>query len=412
MTHVGFVEMSMTGAGLKTLEYARGRGYEVTLFARSPSKYAGAVPGGVDVVECETNDHGALLDAVRARDGVRPLDGVTTTHDLYTPQVATVVAALGLPGLAVDAVRRTRNKYEMRLALDDVAPELNPPFRLVRTPEEADAVASEWGLPLVAKPQDANDSWNVVRIDTRAQLDEYMRAAAGWTRNFAGQPMAPGVLLEGVIHGTEHAVDTAQHSGGDLTLMSVSGKVVMGEGGRYFAEVADYLPLTGPRVDATFRAVARALAGLGVDCGVVHTECRVQDDSVKILEINPRLAGDMTGSHLIELALGASAVEQVVEIAVGNPAPFRPTRRRGAAIHDVPMPRTGVFGGIGNLGEIRARAGVESAHEIAERGALCRFPPRYNLDLVGRVVATGETAEHALEIARDAAASARVAVRD
>jgi biotin carboxylase len=409
-THIVFIEMSTTGAGERCLGYGLEQGYSVTLVAREPSAYAGLIKDGVAVVECDTNDLQNLLAEMRSLHQRDPVNGVTTTHDFYTPEVAAVAQDLGLPGLRPDAVGGVRNKYRMRVTLQRHASHLNPPFRLARSLGEARAAADELGFPLIAKPQDANDSWNVVRLDTDAQLADYMREAAIWSRNSSGQELARGVLLEGYIDGTEHAVDTVQHQGGKIGLLSVSGKEVTGEGGRYFAEVGDYLPLCGPDVELLFREASRALRLLGIDCGVIHTECRLKGEQVKILEVNPRLAGDMTGSHLIELALGASAVQQVVETALGNPVPWLPVRRRGAALIDVPMPRTGVFGGIVNLEEIRAQQGVELAHPLVKIGARRCFPPRYNGDLVGRVIATGATAEQALKLAKQAAAMARVTV--
>jgi hypothetical protein len=36
--HIVFIEMSMTGAGQRCVEYARRRGYAVTVIARDPAR--------------------------------------------------------------------------------------------------------------------------------------------------------------------------------------------------------------------------------------------------------------------------------------------------------------------------------------------------------------------------------------
>lgn len=408
--HVVFVELSMTGAGERCLEYSRRQGYAVTVVAREPSRYAGVpfCPG--ELVECDTNDLRAVLDAVAALHDRRPIDGITTTHDFYTPQAALAAEALGLPGLGYEAAAGVRNKHRMRLALQQRCPDLNPPFRLVHTEAEAVVTASEWGLPLIAKPPDANDSWSVALLSSPAQVAEYMRAAATWRCNSAGQSFSPGVLLEGFIDGTEHSVETVQHRGGAIQLMGVTGKRLLGVEAGHFAEAGILFPLRGPAVQLLFREVARALHALRIDCGVIHTECRVADGRVKILEVNPRLAGDMTGSHMIELALGASAVQQVVEVALGHPVPWRPTRQAGAGKYSVCMPETGRFGGIENLEQVRRLPGVTDVRVMAGAGDHCWWPPRSNLDLVARVVAGAGTPEEALRMATDAAAAARVRV--
>jgi cysteine synthase A len=408
--HVVFVEMSMTGAGERCLEYARHRGYAVTVVARAPARYAGVPFGPGELVACDTNDLRALLDAVAALHARHPIDGIATTHDFYTPHAARAAATMGLPGLRYDAAAGVRNKHHMRLTLERHSPDLNPPFRLVRTEAEALSTASEWGFPLIAKPPDANDSWNVALLTAPARVAEYMRAAATWRCNSAGQAFSPGVLLEGFIDGTEHSVETVQHPGGAIQLMGVTGKRLLGVEAGHFAEAGILFPLRGPAVELIFREVSRALAVLGIDCGVIHTECRVTDGRVKILEVNPRLAGDMTGSHMIELALGASAVEQVVEVALGHPAAWRPTRQAGAGKYSVCMPETGRFGAIENLEQVRRLPGVAGVRVMASAGDRCWWPPRSNLDLLARVVAGAGTPEEALRLATDAAAQARVRV--
>ena len=400
----------MTGAGERCLEYARSQGYAVTVVARDPARYAGVPFGPGEMVACDTNDRRALLGAVGALHDRHPIDGITTTHDFYTPHAALAAETLGLPGLRYAAAAGVRNKHRMREALERHCPDLNPPFRLVHTEAEALSTASEWGLPLIAKPPDANDSWNVALLTSPAQVAGYMRTAATWRCNSAGQPFSPGVLLEGFIDGTEHSVETVQHPGGAIQLMGITGKRLLGVEAGHFAEAGILFPLRGPAVELLFHEVERALQALRIDCGVIHTECRLADGRVKILEVNPRLVGDMTGSHMIELALGASAVQQVVEVALGHPVAWRPTRQAGAGKFSVCMPETGRFGGIENLEDVRRLPGVAAVRVMASAGDHCWWPPRSNLDLVARVVAGAGTPEEALRLATDAAAQARVRV--
>ena len=401
--HVVFVEMSGTGAGEQCLFYSAERGYPATLLTRSPDR--DDLPDvSVDVLGCETNDVAAVVQCVTALDARHPVGGVTTTHDLYTPQAAAAAEALGLPGIRYDAVLGVRDKHRMRVRLAERCPHLNPPFRHVRSLDEALTVADEWGFPFVAKPLDSNDSWCVERIDTYDALVAYMDATERW------ESVAPGVLLEGLLEGSEHTIDTVQHKGGPLQLMCATGKEM--PPGRFFAEANCFLPVEPELSELLFREVATALEALEIDCGAVHSECRVHEGEVKILEVNPRLGGDMLGSHMIEAAYGASPIEQVVEIALGHDAPWRPTRAQGAALYGITVPSSGIFGGVRNLDEILRQEGVIGARVYASPGTECSFPPRSNGDFVGRVVALGPTAEVALEWARRAAGAADVVMLD
>jgi biotin carboxylase len=411
-SHVAFVEMSTTGAGVRCIEYALESGYDVTLLARRPEVYHGLLSAHVRIVTAETNDLETIGDAIEAVDRQHPLDGVTTTQDLYTVQAALCAERLGLPSASADAVAGVRNKYRMRLRLAETHPQLNPLFRLVFEPDQAAEAATEWGYPIIAKPQDANDSWNVAKLGNEKRLREYVDAAQLWGPNAAGQTLSPGVLIEGYIDGAEYGVDTCQHRGMPLTLMSINGKELIGDDEYCFAEAGLFtVPLT-PDMRRLGETIADALRGLELDCGVVHTECRVSGSEVKILEVNPRLTGDMVGSHMIPLARGADPIEQIVEIALGRPIEWQPNGDRQAGSYPMLMPKTGSFAGIRNLEALRREPGVQIARTMVTPGTLCNFPPRSNQDFVGRVVTTAATPEAALEAARGVAAMADVAVMD
>ncbi|MFC4770229.1 ATP-grasp domain-containing protein [Effusibacillus consociatus] len=408
--HIVFIEMSMTGAGEKAIEYSQEQGYHVTIVSRNPDKYSSILRPTTRVLQCETNNQEELVEAVKKLDMEQKIDGITTTADFYVPQAALAAEALGLSGMPYKAAAHARNKYYMRLNLQKYLPHLNPTFGLVFTEEEALKMAREWGFPLIAKPQDANDSLNVIRIHTEDQLVDYMRASKQWKYNSAGQPYSNGVLLEGYIEGKEFSVETVQHKGGKIQLIGVTEKVLTGAKRGYFVEIGVCFPTRTPESEILYKEVANALRSLNIDCGVIHTECRIKDGKVKILEINPRLMGDMAGSHMIELALGTSPIQFVVETALGNKIPWEPKKESGAAMYGICMPQTGLFGGIENLEEVKKMPGVAHMKVMADIGERYYYPPLSNGDFVARLVTGGETPEQALELAKEAAAHVKVKV--
>jgi biotin carboxylase len=410
--HVVFVEVSTWGAGEKAIEYCIERGYATTVMARDPEHYTGLSVTPDRVLACDTNDDEALLKAAHELHAENRVDGVTTTADFYVPQACIVAEELGLPGMPYRAAAGVRNKYAMRQSLARHCPELNPRFELVHDDEAALRVADHWGFPLIAKPQDANDSWHVLRLGSERELVEYMREAGRWDRNSAGQQFARGVLLESYIEGVEYSVETAQFKGQPIRVLGLTGKELYDFDGHHFVELNHHFPASDPHADAIFDAVSRALTLLEVDCGVIHTECRIHDGDVKILEINPRIAGGMIGSHAIELALGVDAISLVVEAALDNPTPWHPTRQEGAAIWFIPMPETGIFGGIDNLDELRRLPGFAHLKILARVGDCCGTPVRSNSDFVAVLVTHAADADEALERARVAAGRARVRVLD
>lgn len=417
LKHICFVEASTSGAGEVANRLAKEKGCFVTLFARDGNAYSSSLLKHVDqLVVCETNDADLLVEHVRKIASARPIDGITTTADFYVPQASKAAQEMGLPSLTYKAASEVRNKYKMRLNLERFCPELNPPFRLVNNLDEALETAKTWGYPFIAKPQDGNDSLDVNLIRNESELIDYMRLSETWGLNAAGQPFAKGVLLEGYIDGLiedglEPSVETMQFKGGKLELIGVTHKVLAGFERGHFAEIGSNFSARTERADILFEAVSKALSKLDIDCGVIHTEFRIQKGQPKILEINPRLIGDKVGSHVIELALGASPVGALIDIALGEERPWQPTRDKGGAILGICMPRPGRFCGIENIDELREMPGVAYVELNTEIGKWIDLPSS-NRDVLAQVIARGETRDEALELARKASQRAKVCVAD
>lgn len=406
--HVVFVEMSLTGAGEKALEYCWQSGYEVSLITRMADRYRPLLAHPASLVECETNDFQQVVRAICELDARHQVDGVTTTHDLFVPQAALAAETLGLAGIPYSTATTIRNKYRQRMALAQHCPHLNPRFGLVHDVGEAVETALDFGLPVIGKPQNANNSWGVSRLDSLDAVRAYMEEAESWECNVAGQPLARGVLMESYIDGVECSVETVQCWGEEPQLIGVTGKEMAGAEYGKFVERGIFFPADYPHVSLLFQEVRTALIGLQVKCGVIHTECRIRDGAVKILEINPRIVGDMTGSHMIELAVGANPIDLVVETALGRKLRWQPTRQMAAGKFGICVPRSGLFGGIANLDELRSMDRVAYVRIFAQPGQMCYQPPRSNLDLVARLVALAPTPSEALQTAKDAASMAAV----
>ncbi|MDA2236486.1 ATP-grasp domain-containing protein [Bacillus cereus] len=406
--HIVFIEVSMSGAGEKAIDYAIERGYQITVVCKDIKRYNTTLPNDVNYLECDTNNLDHLLEEVRKLNNKYTINGVTTTHDYYVPQASFVAEDLGLPSISYQAAKDVRNKYKMRLNIKKHCPYLNPPFQLAYSIEEAVNFARINGYPFIAKPQDANDSWNVVKINSEDELIEYMKIAESWGLNTSGQSLASGVLLEGYIDGDEFSVETIQFKGESIQLIGVTGKALMGTERGYFVEAGAYFPVNNAYTNLLYKEVALALKMLNIDCGVIHTECRIQNGQVKIIEINPRLMGDMAGSHMIQLALDSNPCEMVVETALGNSLTWKVNSNKGAAIFGISIPETGEFGGISNLESLKKLPGVSDLKVMAKIGDKVNYPPLSNGDFVARLVTEAKTPEMALQYAKNAAKQADV----
>ncbi|ARS66196.1 ATP-grasp domain-containing protein [Sinorhizobium meliloti] len=403
-----FVEASTTGAGSRAQQLAHAEGLNVTLLTRDRGRYGADVLSSADnIFFCDTNKHAEVVRSVRQRGLNSSIAAVTTTADMYVPQAALAAQEMSLPGLRYEAALRARNKHLMRLVLAERAPEHNVPFSLALNPDEAVAAAQQLKYPLVVKPQEENDGVGVRLIHNESQLTDYMATARSFTRNSAGQGSPPGILMEAYIAGTEFSVETIQFCAGPCQVIGVTTKEMTGLKRNHFIEAGHSFPYVGPEAAALAAATCRVLNALDICHGAVHTECRVDGEDIRIMEINPRLAGGKIGSHLIEMATGLSAVQAVLDAALGKTLEWRCAESKGAAIHFIWTERPGVFRGIKNTAQLLAMPGIVSVAPIAKFGAHVR-PPTSNGDHVAEILAVGQTATTANARAKAAHASARL----
>lgn len=315
---------------------------EFTFLTRRPEHYPESSPDGSPhplrrgraVVTAETNDLAAALDAARRIHADVPIDGVLTSCDYYLPTAARIASALGLPGPAPDAVEIACDKARTRAALDRVGlPGPRHTTAPVGDRTRLRTATEAVGFPLVVKPTDLCAGMFVRRADDWPTVETSADDLQGFAVNARGQQRSPVVLLEEFLTGPEFSVESwirhgQVHTVGvtDKSLGGVSGFVETGH--MFPADLAD-----GDRA-ALVAAAEAAIGAIGLDHGVVHTELRLTAAGPRIIEINPRPAGNQI-TELIRHVTGIDLPRVAVELALGR----EPTVTVEAA-HELPRPRS------------------------------------------------------------------------
>ncbi|HSD47653.1 MAG TPA: hypothetical protein VLB87_13590 [Pyrinomonadaceae bacterium] len=122
--------------------------------ASSESLRAAQALSGLDNVEVisatDLNEAQAVMDeAVRVRDE-RGLERIVTAQETLLESVALANEALGLPGLSVEAVRRTLDKAQLKATLQQAG--INTPrYEIVSSSPEALSLARQIDFPMVLK---------------------------------------------------------------------------------------------------------------------------------------------------------------------------------------------------------------------------------------------------------------------
>ncbi len=304
----------------------------------------------------------------------------------YGLEVAAMVATqLGLPTSPPRTVQNTRDKQRMRkvlaaAGLDQVR------YATCRSAAEAEAFLRQVGGPIIVKPSAGTGSEGVTRVEDARHLAAALALAAG------SRSRGP-VLCEEYVEGTEVSLEACTVDGRFVPVAMTDKLTVEG-----FLEIGHQQPSVQPAAvqEQVGRCAERALAALGFDQTVSHTEFRLSPAGPVLIETHTRMPGDSvhlltrhtTGVDLADLMVGLSLGERAV------PEP-RPTGR-GAAVRFL-------VGGPGRVETVHAPSlgeipGVERAHLRVRPGdqvGACRS----SVDRLGYAVASGPTVAAAVDAA-------------
>ncbi|QWB22537.1 MULTISPECIES: ATP-grasp domain-containing protein [Streptomyces] len=340
MAHLLVVE-SWVGSMSRLLPRAiRENGHAFTFLTRDLHHYLRSAPEGTahpllgarHVITADTNDIEALLPEVERLHGVLGFDGVVTSCDYYLPAVARIAERLGLPGPGPEAVHHACRKDATRRVLGDAGVP-GPRFAVREEWADLARAARDIGYPLVVKPVDLCAGMYVRRVDDEAQLAAACRALADFPVNARGQRRTPAVLLEELLDGPEVSVETVSYAGA-VHVVGVTDKSV--GGAPAFVETGHMFPadLTPADAEAAEHTALAALKALGLTDGVVaHTEIKLTSAGPRVVEVNPRPAGNRI-TELVRHVTGIDLAAAFVDVALGRAPDLRHTDTglRSAAI--------------------------------------------------------------------------------
>ncbi|MEU3619990.1 ATP-grasp domain-containing protein [Streptomyces sp. NPDC006872] len=365
MAHLLMVE-SWVGSMSRLLPRAiREGGHEFTFLTRDLHHYLRSAPEGAahpllgarNLITADTNDTAALLPQIERLHEALRFDGVITSCDYYLPTVARIAGRLGLPGPTPEAVGDACRKDSTRRVLADAGVP-GPRFAVHEEWADLARAAREIGYPLVVKPVDLCAGMHVRRVDDEEQLAAAVRVLAGLTVNARGQRREPAVLLEELLDGPEVSVETVSHAGA-VQVVGVTDKSI--GGAPAFIETGHMFPaaLSAADAEAAEQTALAALKALALTEGVVaHTEIKLTSAGPRVVEVNPRPAGNRI-TELVRQVTGIDLAAAFVEVSLGREPDLRrsDTGLRSAAIGFLVPTTSGTLESLDG-GELRDVPGV------------------------------------------------------
>ncbi|MGW2303829.1 ATP-grasp domain-containing protein [Streptomyces sp. NPDC001809] len=304
------VESNTTGTGRQFAARARDLGVVPVLLSADPGRYPYAAEDGLRTVVVDTSDGDALRSAVAGLAAAEPVAGVLSSSEYYVATAAALAADLGLPGPSADAVRACRDKSAQRRALAAAGVPV-PLFSAAGDVAEAIAAAQWIGGPVVVKPVQGSGSLGVRLCRDRDEVAEHAAGLLAATVNERGLATPGVVLVEQYLTGREFSVEVF----GEEAIVTVAKHVGAPP---VFVETGHDVPAVLPaaRSAALADTAVRAVRALGLGWGAAHVELRLDGDTARVIEVNPRLAGGMI-PELVRRARGIDLVGAQVRAALG-----------------------------------------------------------------------------------------------
>ncbi len=255
-----------------------------------------------------------IYEACRAALAAAPgRKGVIGFLDSVLPVVARLAAEFGIPGCSPEVLANLTDKSWARARFAERSVP-GPGFRVldaaVGSRSERERLVAGLAYPLIIKPADSSAGRGVIRADGPESLSAAWDTAAGFTKS--------GTLLaEEEMHGDEVSVESVT-VGGRTSIIAVTEKTTTR--GESFVEMGHALPARlEPAVAGEIRRVVpAALAALGYDHGIAHTELILTASGPRIIEVNPRPAGDCI-LDLLRAATGTDLYGVAADLALGLP---------------------------------------------------------------------------------------------
>lgn len=330
---------------------------------------------------------------------------ITSTSDGPVRTAAYVNEKLGKqPDLSYeDALCATIKSY-MRDRLKENGVPI-PEYYAVHDFEEFAAAVKKLNGTCIVKPADNAGSRGVVLLkEEENPSEEQLRSTYEYSRDNSRNGT---VMVEEYMTGEEVSVE-AMTVDGVTTVVTITDKYITPP--PYFVEIAHSEPSRlEEAVQEKIRQVTmRAVKAIRLVNGPSHTEIKVTKDGPKIVELAARLGGDFITSKLVPLSTGVDMVGNSVILAAGGETDLKKTRQQGAAIRFI----QGTEGRIKNISAEEAAYRLPGIEEIVfyKKAGDLSHGTRSSNDRLGHIIASGETAEKAMETAERALSLIRLQI--
>lgn len=244
------------------------------------------------------------------------IDGVVATTELSVPIAAYVAEQLNLLGLSYEVARVITDKYRNRECIKDLPYLLSPKYIKAKCID--DIKASDIPYPIILKPTNLGGKRGITVVREESSLPKAFEYAIGSYRKGNSPVIIAEQFLEG---GMECSVESLTFQG-KHTVVQITQKD--SSGAPHCVELGHHqpAPLSKEVWDKVVCAVSSGLTAIGVTNGPCHSEVKIINNDVYLIEFNARPGGDHIWCPLVELSTGFDLIAAVAQAATGDLKPI------------------------------------------------------------------------------------------
>lgn len=238
------------------------------------------------------------------------IDGVVATTELTIAIAAYLSNKLELNGLDFEIAKQITDKTRNRKVTSGINGLFHPKFAEIT--EENEIYDLNLNLPIILKPTDKGGKKGIQVIYSNEDIHE---AFCYSFKETSGK--GKYIVEEFIEGGTEYSVESLSYQGKNY-IIQVTEKI--SSGAPHCVELGHHQPANiSNRVRKEIEnVISQALTAIGLTYGPCHTEIKIKDDKIYLIEFNARPGGDHISYPLIHLSTGYPFIKGAIQIALNT----------------------------------------------------------------------------------------------
>lgn len=240
------------------------------------------------------------------------VNGVVPTTELSVYITAYVADKLGLLGNTIEVAEVITNKYRNRECIKHLKDLLSPKY--VKASSIDDIEKSDVSYPMILKPVSLGGKRGI----TVARNHNELQSAFDYAAKSFRDGVIPLIIAEQYLDGgIECSVESISYKG-HHTIVQITKKD--SSGAPHCVELGHHQPasLSSEIWNKVVHGVSSGLSAIGLTNGPCHTEIKIIDGEVYLIEFNARPGGDHIWYPLVELSTGFDIMSAIAMAAVGE----------------------------------------------------------------------------------------------